>query len=144
MISITVGAAALYWLFVSLLMTFIFHQGSLVKQMFAPDSHEVWMRLTAVAIIFTFGFFWQINRDRNARAEDALKQSKERYRSLFEDSPISLWEEDWSDVKSYIDHLQAEGAEDLKTYFRDHPEAGHQCAKMVWTEFLGKSHTICL
>ena len=130
-ISATIGVAALYWFIESLVMTFVFHQGSLIKQMFAPGSHEVWMRLTGVAIIFAFGLLWLISRARNARAEEALRQSKERYRSLFEDSPISLWEEDWSDVKSYINHLQAEGTEDLKTYFRDHPEAGHQCAKMV-------------
>jgi signal transduction histidine kinase len=131
MISITIGAAVLYWFIESLVMTFVFHQGSLIKQIFAPGSHEVWMRLTGVAIIFAFGLFWQISRARNARAEEALRQSKERYRSLFEDSPISLWEEDWSDVKRYIDNLQAEGAEGLKTYFRNHPKAGPQCAKMV-------------
>ncbi|MCP4677314.1 MAG: PAS domain S-box protein, partial [Deltaproteobacteria bacterium] len=37
------------------------------------------------------------------RMEEALQESEKRYRKLFEDSPVSLWEEDFSAVKSYAD-----------------------------------------
>ena len=55
------------------------------------------------------------------QAEEALRASEKRYRTLFEDSPISLWEEDFSEVKSYFDRLQASGIEDLGQYFQHHP-----------------------
>ena len=40
------------------------------------------------------------------QAEVAIRKNEQRYRSLFEDAPISLWEEDLSDVKAYLDQLQ--------------------------------------
>lgn len=63
--------------------------------------------------------------------EKALKESEERYRSLFENSPISLWEEDCSSVKMYIDDLRSKGVKDFRTYFESHPEEVERCAKMV-------------
>jgi PAS domain S-box-containing protein len=65
------------------------------------------------------------------RAVEALQESEKRYRSLFEDSPISLWEEDFSEVKAYLESLQALGVKDLGAYFEDHPEAVAHCAALV-------------
>lgn len=56
------------------------------------------------------------------QAEAALEQSEQRYRSLFEAAPISLWEEDWSGVKTLIDELRGAGVTDLGIAFRDDPE----------------------
>ncbi|MFH0794020.1 MAG: PAS domain S-box protein, partial [bacterium] len=64
-------------------------------------------------------------------AQQALGESEARYRALFEDSPVSLWEEDFSAVKKRLDHLQASGIHDLQAYLRDHPEEGSSCAAMV-------------
>jgi PAS domain S-box-containing protein len=65
------------------------------------------------------------------RAEEMLCESEERHRTLFEDSPISLWEENFSDVKRHIDGLRASGVRDFQAYFRDHPEEVAHCAAMV-------------
>ena len=65
------------------------------------------------------------------RIEKALQESEERYRSLFENSPISIWEEDFSEVKKNIDSLKSEGVEDLKTYFEAYPEEVLKFAAMV-------------
>jgi PAS domain S-box-containing protein len=55
--------------------------------------------------------------------EEALRESEARYRSLFEHSPVSLWEEDFSEVKKDIDRLRDEGISDLRAYFEQHPQA---------------------
>ncbi|MFM8320945.1 MAG: histidine kinase dimerization/phospho-acceptor domain-containing protein, partial [Chloroflexota bacterium] len=55
-------------------------------------------------------------------SEQAQQKIEQRYRSLFEDSPISLWEEDFSGVKQYLDDLRQAGVSDFKAYF----EAQHQ------------------
>ncbi|MBN1284708.1 MAG: PAS domain S-box protein [Anaerolineae bacterium] len=68
---------------------------------------------------------------RNSRTLDALQESEARYRSLFEDSPISLWAEDFSAAKAYIDTLRAAGVSDLRGYFEAHPEALVHCAAAV-------------
>ncbi len=65
------------------------------------------------------------------RVEKILKESEERFRSLFENSPISLWEEDSSQIKKYIDDLRNKGVEDFRLFFEMHPEEVERCAKMV-------------
>ena len=53
---------------------------------------------------------------------EALKESERKYRELFEQAPISIWEEDWSAVKPMITMLKEQGIEDFERYFLRHPE----------------------
>lgn len=55
--------------------------------------------------------------------DDSLRRSQDRYRGLFENCPVSLWELDYSLAKRQIDRLRADGVTDLSAYFRDHPAA---------------------
>jgi two-component system sporulation sensor kinase C len=64
-------------------------------------------------------------------AEQALEVSERIYRSRFENSPIALWEEDFSGAKSRIDALRASGVEDFKAYFESHPDEVLECAARV-------------
>ncbi|GAB7021781.1 PAS domain S-box protein [Desulfovibrio brasiliensis] len=75
------------------------------------------------------GFFRDVTRRR--RALERLHRSEGRYRTLFEDSPISLWEEDLSELRVYLDQLIAEGVTDFKSYFSDNPEALAVCCRRV-------------
>ena len=65
------------------------------------------------------------------RADEALQESERRYRILFEDSPVAIWEEDFLEVKKYLDALKQQGITDFKTYFTDHPEAVLECARRI-------------
>ncbi len=71
--------------------------------------------------------------------EQALRQSRERYQNLFENSPISLWEEDFSEAKDFIDELKHSGVVDLRQYFVLHPEIIQHCASLVKTVEVNKS-----
>lgn len=51
--------------------------------------------------------------------------------NLFEHSPIALWEEDFSDVKNYINDLRAAGVTDLETWGQAHPESIAHCLQLV-------------
>ena len=55
------------------------------------------------------------------KAEDAIKKSELRYRVLFHNSPVSLWEVDFSDIHSWIEELNGSGVDNLDTYFNSHP-----------------------
>ncbi|MCD4672675.1 MAG: diguanylate cyclase [Anaerolineaceae bacterium] len=65
------------------------------------------------------------------RAAEMLQQSNERYRNLFEDSPISLWEEDFSAVKHLLDSLRADGVTDFESYLASHPEFVAECVARI-------------
>jgi len=57
-----------------------------------------------------------------SRMEEEIRESEKRYRSLFDDSPVSLWEEDFSDVKKRLDDLRESGVIDLRTYLKQNPD----------------------
>ena len=61
----------------------------------------------------------------------AMRQAERRFQSLFEASPISLWEEDYSAIKAYFDMLRADGVIDLKSYLEVHPDAALYCASLI-------------
>lgn len=64
-------------------------------------------------------------------SEITLKKQERRYRSLFEDSPVSLWEEDLSVVKRSLDKLRDSGITDFKNYFMDHPTEMYQMMSTI-------------
>lgn len=64
-------------------------------------------------------------------AEAALIENREHYTSLFEDVPISLWEQDFSAVQAYFDALRAQGVTDFKAYFESHPDSVTHCVGLV-------------
>ena len=41
---------------------------------------------------------------------------------MFTHAPVSLWEEDFSEVKRRFDHLRGNGVEDLRKHFKKYPE----------------------
>ena len=51
-----------------------------------------------------------------------LKESEEKYRSLFENSPVALMDQDFSETKKYVDHLKATGINDFNKYFDGNPD----------------------
>lgn len=68
---------------------------------------------------------------RRKQAEREMMASENRMRGLFENSPISLWEEDYSQIKSFFDELRSSGETDFKEYLIEHPEAVSQCMGMI-------------
>ncbi len=54
-----------------------------------------------------------------------------RYRFLFENVPISLWEEDFSDVRVFLNELARQGVLDFRRYFTENPEDLRTCVRKV-------------
>ncbi|MBF0184967.1 MAG: response regulator [Magnetococcales bacterium] len=64
-------------------------------------------------------------------AERREVEQAARYHTLFQESPISLWEEDFSAVKQYLDTLQQQGITDMPNHLRSHRETVKRCASLV-------------
>lgn len=79
----------------------------------------------------TCGFAVAIDVSDREQALEAARESEMRYRSLFDDSPTSLWLEDFSEVKRYADDLKASGITDLRAHVAEHPEVLGEFAKRV-------------
>lgn len=68
--------------------------------------------------------------------ERELEVSQQRFRELFENAPVALFEEDWSGIEREIQRLQNEGFEDLEQYFQEHPDFVDGFANLVvWKDF---------
>ena len=61
----------------------------------------------------------------------ARKRAEQRLHNLFEASPISLWEEDYSAIKKYFDVLRTQGVTSLESYLEEHPEAVSYCVGLI-------------
>ncbi len=66
-------------------------------------------------------------------------ESESRYLTLFEDSPVGLWEEDFSGVKRYLDDLRNAGVNDFRKYFEENPQAILKCADLVQIKRVNKA-----
>ena len=61
------------------------------------------------------------------QALQRLSASEQHARGLFEHSPVSLWVEDFSEIKRLLDEVRAAGIEDLRTFLNVHPEFVTRC-----------------
>ena len=61
---------------------------------------------------------------------DELEVAKENYRALFEQNPVSLWEEDFTEVFAL---LKAKGKEvdDVKSFISNNPDFVYQCLSKI-------------
>ncbi|MFX1514439.1 MAG: PAS domain S-box protein, partial [Promethearchaeota archaeon] len=71
------------------------------------------------------------NITQRKQMEKSLQKSEQKYRLLFEESSISLWEEDFSTVKQYLDNLKAKGIKNFREYFDTHPQELARCASDI-------------
>ena len=75
-------------------------------------------------------FFFRISRlDRElSLAMHCLNGKARHFHALFEESPFPQIEEDFTEVKRYLDGLPCLGLSEVMNYFADHPEARMECA----------------
>jgi diguanylate cyclase (GGDEF)-like protein len=59
------------------------------------------------------------------------KRAERQMQALFEASPISLLEEDYSGVKACFDALRAQGVTNLEAYIRNYPRFVTQCMGLI-------------
>lgn len=66
-------------------------------------------------------------------SEEAIIKSEIRFKSLFEDSPIALWEEDFSELKKFLDqnNFRKKSKEEILEYLDANPDFIKHCISLV-------------
>jgi len=59
------------------------------------------------------------------------RKTGEHFESLFEYAPISLWEQDYSGIKKFLDGLRTSGVSDLEKYLDEHPHEINTSLKLI-------------
>jgi PAS domain S-box-containing protein len=90
-----------------------------------PDGSVKHLHVVLHAVRDEPGKFMGALMDITARkeAEKAVRESEERYRHLFEQMPIAMWQVDGHGLAELFAGLRAAGVTDLGTYLDQHPES---------------------
>ena len=89
-----------------------------------------WLPSKIYLVVFV-AIYSMLKMDQIEKQTIELQKSQDRYKILFEESPISIWEEDLSQVKMYLDNLLKNGVKDLEKYLDENPEELTNLAKRV-------------
>jgi PAS domain S-box-containing protein len=111
---------------------------SMEKRYITKNNNIIWTKLTVSPL-------WDINErptthiaiiediSLKKQAEELIIKSETRFKSLFDDSPLPLREEDYSQVKNHLEELNLinENKEIVSKYLNDHPDAVEKCRSLV-------------
>jgi len=84
MIAFGIFLGSLIWIGESIVKTTLSPEKTLIREIFTPDAHDLWMRLISVSILILFGIFTHTLISRNNRAEAHLRKGEQNYRSFVE------------------------------------------------------------
>lgn len=108
------------------------------KRYIHKDGKTIWARVTVSPLWIegemprtVISVVEDITEKKNA--EQTIKKSEEQYKSLFNDSPIALWEEDLSDVKSYLSKLGLINRDKnfVINFLKEKPEIIDKCIDLI-------------
>ena len=67
-----------------------------------------------------------VNLAERHEIHERLRSSEARYRAVFDNAQVSVWEEDLSDVVGFLEGLRAAGVTDLRAHLQAHPDCIRQ------------------
>jgi signal transduction histidine kinase len=102
------------------------------KRYLRKDGETVWGEVSVSLVRdadgtpnYTIGQVLDVTARR--QAEEALSASEERYRALFEDAPVGVWEYDCSRLPEHLNQMKQRGITDVRKYLEAHPEEEELC-----------------
>ena len=108
------------------------------KRYITKTGNSIWVQLTVSPL-------WESNNEPSTNiiitkditlkkeVQALIEKSETRFRSIFENSPLPLWEEDFSDVKKYLTKLDLvnKDPETVYAFLNEHPEEVANCISFV-------------
>jgi signal transduction histidine kinase len=98
-----------------------------------PSVLRIGVALAALSITSALLLRNQRARDELFTSYTLLRDSEIRYRSIFDESRVALWERDYSAVHARLRSLKREGVDDFRTYVTMHPTIIVECISLIRT-----------
>jgi len=84
LVFIGIGLSVIFWILESVIHVLVFQQVDFMQQLYGPEPHEAWMRLTIVGMFIAFGFYSQMIVNSRRQAEEAAKLANTELTQIFE------------------------------------------------------------
>ena len=101
----------------------------------AEESSIMFYEITASTLIIFFFlllvFYLHRLEEKRTSAHIALEESVRKFKYLFDKSPISLWEEDFTYLMNYIQEKKDSGIIDFRKYLDDNPSEIEICINKI-------------
>jgi PAS domain S-box-containing protein len=65
------------------------------------------------------------------KIKEGLEASEKRFKHIFEGAPVSIWEEDFSFMRTRVEQLMSEGVTDIEAFYEDRPEELQELIRSV-------------
>ena len=102
MVVVGIFLAFLYWGLESFLNVFSPEEVNFYRQIFGPNVSETWMRLIVLCLFLIFGSHVQFTINKRKEAEQALKESEEKYRTILESMEEGYYEVDFGGKFTFV------------------------------------------
>jgi signal transduction histidine kinase/PAS domain-containing protein len=93
---------------------------ALIKGGAALEAPLLGFLMGLLTIVLASAVLW-LNNANNKNRSLALQAQEQRYRALFESSPVALWEEDASLLMERVQELDWDGVQDFRQYISENP-----------------------
>ena len=84
MVATGIGLAAFYWVCESFMFFFLEPEANFFQHVLGPDIFETWTRLLVLCLFIIFGSHFQYAFNKRRLADEALRESDKKYRSILE------------------------------------------------------------
>lgn len=106
------------------------------KRYIHKDGHEVWIDLHVSLVRDASGepdhlLGVAVDSGARKRAESQLLESEARYRQIFDTVPVSIWEEEWTDVIRMVRSVDVPDTPAFERYLEEHPDFVDAALKAV-------------
>ena len=89
-----IGLAGFYWVCESFMYFFLEPEANFIQHVLGPDMFQTWTRLLVLCLFLIFGSHVQYTVNKRKAADDALRESEEKYRTILESIEEGCFETD--------------------------------------------------